>query len=82
MLIHTSMQTAAHQGLKEPIDRFLAETASLLDNREPALLAEFEALWEDESTRVAASEFGLAVLSATQAMAQLASCLGDNGGAR
>jgi len=71
MLIHTSMQTAAHQGLKEPIDAFLAETAALLDNREPALLAEFEALWEDESSRVAASEFGLAVLSATEVMAQL-----------
>lgn len=59
MLVHTSMQTIAHHGMQFPIRDFLAEVGSGLDDARAELIAELRELYDRESAKVDASEFGL-----------------------
>jgi Z1 domain len=55
MLIHTSMLTAAHQGMRECVGRYLANVARDINADDPATFASFEQQWHDETARVPAA---------------------------
>ncbi|MEU8650381.1 Z1 domain-containing protein [Streptomyces sp. NPDC048737] len=55
MLIHTSVNTAVHNSFKQPLEHLRERTAKSLTDR--TLLARLRALWDEETTRVAAEEF-------------------------
>lgn len=56
MLIHTSVNTAVHNSFKRPLQHLLNRAAgSLADDR---FLSRLRGLWEEETARVPAEEFG------------------------
>lgn len=71
MLVHTSMQTAAHRGVKDPIDHFMSRVAKALDANDPSLDTELRAVWADECERVPAEHFSLHTPSYEEVRAQL-----------
>lgn len=56
MLIHTSVNTAVHNSFKKPLEQMRDDTVSLLNNEEH--LARLRKLWEQETARVPAEDFG------------------------
>ncbi|MFJ4485893.1 Z1 domain-containing protein [Streptomyces longwoodensis] len=56
MLIHTSVNTAVHNSFKRPLEHLREKTATSL--AEEAVLARLRHLWDEETARVAAEEFG------------------------
>ncbi|MFI9777163.1 Z1 domain-containing protein [Streptomyces sp. NPDC051956] len=56
MLIHTSVNTSVHNSFRAPLEELRGEVRDALDD--PDLLDELRVLWEKETGRVAAEEFG------------------------
>jgi hypothetical protein len=56
MLIHTSVNTSVHNSFKRPLEHVRNKSREALDN--PDFLAHLAALWERETDRVAAEDFG------------------------
>lgn len=56
MLVHTSVNTLVHDSFRAPLELLRAKTAGSLDD--PRLLGELRALWDTETGRVPAAEFG------------------------
>jgi hypothetical protein len=56
MLIHTSVNTAVHNSFHAPLERLRKRTRAGLD--EPEFVQELRALWDTETARVPAEEFG------------------------
>ncbi|MFE7662310.1 Z1 domain-containing protein [Streptomyces celluloflavus] len=56
MLIHTSVNTAVHNSFKKPLELMCDDTASALNSEE--LRSRLRELWEQETARVSAEEFG------------------------
>jgi hypothetical protein len=56
MLIHTSVNTSVHNSFKRPLQHLRDTAARSLDD--PALLARLRDLWDRESSRVPAEDFG------------------------
>jgi hypothetical protein len=56
MLIHTSVNTAVHNSFKKPLELMCDDTASSLNSEE--LRSRLRELWERETARVSAEEFG------------------------
>lgn len=58
MLVHTTLYTEPHEGLRGVVADAWGQYATLLDREDPEFLAELRDQWENESARVPASEFG------------------------
>ncbi|MFE5173425.1 Z1 domain-containing protein [Streptomyces sp. NPDC056634] len=56
MLIHTSVNTSVHNSFRAPLEELRAECRDALDD--PYLLEELRVLWEKETGRVPAEDFG------------------------
>ncbi|MGW1050994.1 Z1 domain-containing protein [Streptomyces sp. NPDC001118] len=56
MLIHTSVNTAVHNSFKRPLEHLLGRAAQSLGDM--GFLSRLRDLWEEETTRVSAEEFG------------------------
>jgi hypothetical protein len=56
MLIHTSVNTLVHNSFRVPLERLREETQSSLGD--PVLLEELRSLWDVETARVPAQDFG------------------------
>ncbi|MGB3286381.1 Z1 domain-containing protein [Mycolicibacter algericus] len=59
MLIHTSFQTSVHERYQPMVARELEKLRSSLTLNDPELIAELRSIWEDETSRVSAEQFGL-----------------------
>lgn len=57
MLIHTSMRAQAHVAAADSIDDLIRDIRAGMQNEEGALIAEFENLWNSETSRVDSAEF-------------------------
>lgn len=56
MLIHTSVNTLVHNSFRAPLEQLREKTRSFLNN--PVILEELRALWDAETARVPAEDFG------------------------
>jgi hypothetical protein len=56
MLIHTSVNTSVHNSFKRPLQHLRDQAATSLDD--PVLIDRLRKLWEEETARVPAEEFG------------------------
>ncbi|GAA3118934.1 Z1 domain-containing protein [Planomonospora alba] len=56
MLIHTSVNTAVHNSFQDPLKGLRKQTRASLDDS--TVLQELRKLWDDETARVPAEEFG------------------------
>lgn len=56
MLVHTSVNTLVHDSFRAPLEHLRARTRASLDD--PRLLDELRGLWDTETERVPAGEFG------------------------
>ncbi|GII02750.1 Z1 domain-containing protein [Planobispora takensis] len=56
MLIHTSVNTAVHNSFRGPLKNLQEETRASLDDS--TVLQELRKLWDDETARVSAEDFG------------------------
>ena len=59
MLIHTTQRVLPHLEYLEPIRMTAKEIAAAMDRRDPDVLAELRALWEQEQTREPSDAHGL-----------------------
>ncbi|MFE2999154.1 Z1 domain-containing protein [Nocardia sp. NPDC059246] len=75
MLIHTSVRTAVHNSFRAPLEALRAGTARSLST--PTALADLRALWESETTRVPASDFGEVAVTFDQLIERLPGVLED-----
>jgi hypothetical protein len=71
MLVHTSMLAKAHIETAESIEDQLEEIRAGFGSSDPVLMSELRSLWEKETTRVPASEYGNQALDFDQLMAEL-----------
>ncbi|MFI9326175.1 Z1 domain-containing protein [Kitasatospora sp. NPDC052868] len=58
MLVHTSVSTVVHESFKGPLEDFRAEVAAQVAGGDEAMLSELRELWEQETAKVGAVEFG------------------------
>jgi hypothetical protein len=58
MLIHTSVNTVVHERFREPLESLRRRTACALTHADSATLARLRTLWDTETARVRAQEFG------------------------
>lgn len=58
MLIHTSVNTAVHNSFKRPLEHLRDRSAHALSSADTAFLSRLRDLWEAETKRVTAEEFG------------------------
>lgn len=58
MLIHTAVPIAVHMAFRDPIEDFQASVLTDLRRQDSLIHGELRELWEDEATRVPASEWG------------------------
>lgn len=77
MLIHTSVNTAIHNSFRDPLEDFRAETESLLGSEDSALLDELRELWDTETIKVPASEFGRTPIAFDELLDELARVVSD-----
>jgi hypothetical protein len=76
MLVHTSMRIAAHEAFREPLETLRAEFVAKLIRDDRALLEELRDLWTDETSKVAAGEFGETVVPFKQLREHLTEVVG------
>ncbi|MEU6660952.1 Z1 domain-containing protein [Streptomyces sp. NPDC046821] len=69
MLIHTSVNTSVHNSFRAPLEKLRAEVRDALDD--PGLLEELRVLWEKETGRVPAEDFGEASVPFDALMTEL-----------
>jgi hypothetical protein len=75
MLIHTSVKTSVHNGFRRPLELLCSETKSSLgDNR---TLGELRRLWEEETARVRAEDFGESKVDFDDLLPKLGDVLDD-----
>lgn len=72
MLVHTSMLNSVHQAAETAIRPWLAALAARLHSEEPALISQFRDLWQQETARATAGEFGLEPVPFERIAGQLA----------
>lgn len=58
MLIHTSFKTVVHEAFRAPLDKLVREFRDAVANSEEKVLSALRAQWEDETTKVPATDFG------------------------
>ncbi len=58
MLIHTSVKIAVHESYREPLEALRLRSRAALASGRPEVLDEWRTLWEKESSRVPAGDFG------------------------
>jgi transcriptional regulator with XRE-family HTH domain len=58
MLVHTTVYTQPHHALAEEIGRWKADLVDRIQSADAESLTELQSLWESESARVAAEQFG------------------------
>lgn len=58
MLIHTSVKIAVHESYRAPLQALRRRALEGLDSGRPEILDEWRNLWEKESSRVPAEDFG------------------------
>ncbi|WP_199549527.1 Z1 domain-containing protein [Streptomyces sp. N35] len=73
MLIHTSVNTAVHNSFKRPLEFLRNQAAGSLAN--PTYLAALRSLWDEETERVPAEDFGEAKVPFEELVPQLAEVL-------
>jgi Z1 domain len=71
MLVHTSQYTLVHHLLRRAIGRVVTRMGERLQADVEELLADLQALWEEECARVPAQEFGLSPVSWEQVRKEL-----------
>ncbi|WP_327120142.1 Z1 domain-containing protein [Nocardia sp. NBC_01730] len=75
MLIHTSVRTAVHNSFRDPLLSLRAKTGYNLED--PTLRSELRELWNEETSRVPAGEFGEQSISFGELAAELPGVLRD-----
>ncbi|MFJ3338627.1 Z1 domain-containing protein [Streptomyces sp. NPDC086766] len=75
MLIHTSVNTTVHSSFLAPLRALRTRTAQLLST--PSYLAHLRQIWQQETQRVAAEDFGEETVSFDQLLAHLPTVLQD-----
>ncbi len=75
MLIHTSVNTAVHDGFRVPLERLRARSAACL--ADPEFLADLRELWETETSKVPAEDFGEVKVEFDDLLHALAGVLDD-----
>ncbi|MEU1210360.1 Z1 domain-containing protein [Nocardia sp. NPDC005825] len=75
MLIHTSVRTSVHDSFREPLESLRDATARKLD--ELGTLAELRKLWDDETAKVASSDFGETKVEFDELLPELRGVLRD-----
>lgn len=75
MLIHTSVNTSVHNSFKRPLERLRDQTAKDLTER--VVLDRLRALWDEETSRVAAEDFGEEKVAFTSLLAELPGVLAN-----
>ncbi|MGW4354068.1 Z1 domain-containing protein [Nocardia sp. NPDC004582] len=75
MLIHTSVRTSVHNSFREPLEWLRDATVRKLD--ELGTLAELRKLWDEETAKVAASDFGEAKIEFDELLPELRGVLRD-----
>ncbi|MFI1537591.1 Z1 domain-containing protein [Streptomyces anandii] len=73
MLIHTSVNTAVHNSFKRPLQHLLRRAAHSLSDT--GFLSRLRALWDEETARVPAEEFGEKKVAFEDLMPELAGVL-------
>ncbi|MFF7362391.1 Z1 domain-containing protein [Streptomyces sp. NPDC008125] len=73
MLIHTSVNTTVHNSFRMPLERLRRRTAQALE--EPGLRDELRSLWNEETSRVPAADFGESPVSFDQLAVELPAVL-------
>ncbi|GAA1030533.1 MULTISPECIES: Z1 domain-containing protein [Amycolatopsis] len=58
MLVHTSVNTSVHNSFKHPLSKLRNESKASLLAEDPDLLAELRRLWDQETAKVPAEQFG------------------------
>ncbi|MFJ8438780.1 Z1 domain-containing protein [Kitasatospora griseola] len=71
MLIHTSVNTAVHNSFKRPMEHLRDRSAHALAIVDPVLLARLRDLWEAETARVSAGDFGETKVPFEQLLSEL-----------
>ncbi|QNS05998.1 Z1 domain-containing protein [Streptomyces xanthii] len=75
MLIHTSVNTSVHNSFRAPLEELRAEVRDAIDD--PSLLEELRVLWEKETGRVLAEEFGETAVPFDALLTELPGVLGS-----
>ncbi|MEU7433709.1 Z1 domain-containing protein [Streptomyces sioyaensis] len=75
MLIHTSINTSVHNSFRAPLEHLRVRARGALDD--PELIIGLNALWEKESGRVLAEEFGEAKVEFAELVEHLPGVLDD-----
>lgn len=75
MLIHTSVRTSVHNSFREPLEWLREATVRKLD--ELGTLAELRKLWDEETAKVAASDFGETKVEFDELLPELRGVLRD-----
>lgn len=60
MLIHTSVKTVVHESFRAPLEAMRVKALRALKDNDAEALARWRELWDRESSKVPASDFGLA----------------------
>ncbi|MDN4614577.1 Z1 domain-containing protein [Leifsonia sp. F6_8S_P_1B] len=75
MLIHTAIPVTVHRAFHGPISDLLASVRAELDEVDSSVQAELRSLWDEESSRVPASDWGRSQNSYEEIATHLASIL-------
>lgn len=75
MLIHTSVNTSVHNSFKQPLEHLRERTVAALDD--PAVLSRLRTLWDQETARVPAEDFGETKVPFDSLLAELPDVLRD-----
>lgn len=77
MLIHTSMRAMAHVETANSVEDYLTDLKVGIRNADPEILGSLESLWEKETERIAAEDFGNKRLSFNELYSLLAQVVID-----
>ncbi|MEV6306041.1 Z1 domain-containing protein [Actinoplanes sp. NPDC051861] len=77
MLIHTSVKIAVHESYRAPLEHLRTTALKEIATGDEAVLDKWRALWEAESARVSAEDFGRAQNSFTEVLEHLAGVVED-----
>lgn len=75
MLIHTSVKTQVHNSFRRPLEKYRDRMRDRLD--EPAVAEELRTLWDQETARVPAEDFGATKVSFDELLPHLPEVLDD-----
>jgi hypothetical protein len=79
MLLHTSMNTTVHEAFRPPLLALQRELLADLVNGDADRSAQLSKLWEEESSRVPAAEFGLSTPEFSAVEAHLEAVITETG---